>query len=54
MAIVIVILLVGLFIYYFSKKTSVKPEQKHLTIDDKYNEEIIISIFSTIFNLLYK
>ncbi len=39
MAVVIVILLVGLFIYYFSKKSSVKSEQKHLTIDDKYNEE---------------
>ena len=39
MAIIIVILLIALFIYFFSKKASVKSEQKHLTIDDKYNEE---------------
>lgn len=38
MAIIIVILLIAVFIYFFSKNSSAKSEQKHLTIDDKYNE----------------
>ncbi|WP_452598506.1 DUF6576 domain-containing protein [Pontimicrobium sp. MEBiC01747] len=39
MAIILVILLIAVFVYFLTKKTPVSPKKKHLTIDDKYNEK---------------